>query len=331
MQGMKIGKVPESVLKRSILNQIHTKREEVLIGAGVGEDCAVLTLPEDEVFVVSTDPITGAEKGAGKLAVQVTVNDLASSGAGPVAILVSALLPPETEEAALRELMHEMELACNRLQVQIAGGHTEITTAVNRPILTVMGIGKAKKDQVITTKGAKPGQDIVLSKWIGLEGTAILARDKEAELRTRYPSHMIEEAKAFDRWLSIVPEAATAVKSGVSAMHDVTEGGIFGALWELAESSGVGLEIDLKQIPIRQETVEICEFFAVNPYELISSGSLLMVTDDGLELVKRLEAEHIPAKVIGKIRAGNDRVVINNEERRYLEPPKSDELYKCIR
>ena len=289
MQGMKIGKVPESVLKRSILNQIHTKREEVLIGAGVGEDCAVLTLPEDEVFVVSTDPITGAEKGAGKLAVQVTVNDLASSGAEPMAILVSALLPPETEEAALRELMHEMELACNRLQVQIAGGHTEITTAVNRPILTVMGIGKAKKDRVITTKGAKPGQDIVLSKWIGLEGTAILARDKEAELRTRYPSHMIEEAKAFDRWLSIVPEAATAVKSGVSAMHDVTEGGIFGALWELAESSGVGLEIDLKQIPIRQETVEICEFFAVNPYELISSGSLLMVTDDGLELVKRLE------------------------------------------
>ena len=201
MQGMKIGKVPESVLKRSILNQIHTKREEVLIGAGVGEDCAVLTLPEDEVFVVSTDPITGAEKGAGKLAVQVTVNDLASSGAEPMAILVSALLPPETEEAALRELMHEMELACNRLQVQIAGGHTEITTAVNRPILTVMGIGKAKKDRVITTKGAKPGQDIVLSKWIGLEGTAILARDKEAELRTRYPSHMIEEAKAFDRWL----------------------------------------------------------------------------------------------------------------------------------
>ena len=113
-------------------------------------------------------------------------------------------------------------------------------------------------------------------------------------------------------------------------MHDVTEGGIFGALWELAESSGVGLEIDLKRIPVRQETIEICEFFEINPYELISSGSLLMVTDDGPDLVRKLEQEGISAAVIGKIREGNDRVVINEEERRYLEPPKSDELYKCI-
>lgn len=327
---MRIGKVPESVLKRSVLKQIHTRREEVLIGAGVGEDCAVLALPEDEVFVVSTDPITGAVQGAGTLAVQVTVNDLASSGAEPVAVLVSALLPPETEEAQLRALMQEMETACGRLHVQIAGGHTEITAAVNQPVLTVTGIGRAGRDRLITTSGARPGQDVVLSKWIGLEGTAILAREKEQELRTRYPSHLIEEAKAFDRYLSIVPEAATAGKSGVSAMHDVTEGGIFGALWELAESSGVGLEIDLKRIPVRQETIEICEFFEINPYELISSGSLLMVTDDGLDLVRKLEQEQIPAAVIGKIREGNDRIVINEEERRYLEPPKSDELYQCI-
>ncbi len=327
---MKIGKVSESVLKRSVLQQIHTKREEVLIGAGVGEDCAVLTLPEDEVFVVSTDPITGAVQGAGALAVQVTVNDLASSGAEPVAVLVSALLPPETEEPQLRALMHEVETACSRLHVQIAGGHTEITAAVNQPILTVTGIGRARKDRLITTSGARWGQDVVLSKWIGLEGTAILAREKEQELLERYPSRLIEEAKAFDRYLSIVPEAATAGKSGVSAMHDVTEGGIFGALWELAESSGVGLEIDLKRIPVRQETIEICEFFEINPYELISSGSLLMVTDDGPDLVRKLEQEGISAAVIGKIREGNDRVVINEEERRYLEPPKSDELYKCI-
>lgn len=327
---MKVGKVPENVLKRSILKQIHTKRDEVLIGAGVGEDCAILTLAEDEVFVVSTDPVTGTTKDAGTLAVQITVNDLASSGAEPIAILISALLPEGIEEPQLREMMQQIDKICGELNIQVAGGHTEITKAVNWPILTVTGIGKAKKDRIITTKGARPGQDVVVSKWVGLEGTSIIAKEKETELLTRYPSHLIEEAKAFDRFLSIVPEAATAGKSGVTAMHDVTEGGIFGALWELAESSGVGLEIDLKRIPIRQETIEVCEFFELNPYELISSGSLLMVTDDGFDLVRKLEQQHIPATVIGKIREGNDRVVINDDERRFLEPPKSDELYKVV-
>jgi len=280
--------------------------------------------------VVSTDPITGTTKDAGALAVQITVNDLASSGAEPIAIMVTALLPEETEEAQIRELMTQMDEICGKLNIQIAGGHTEITRAVKQPILTVTGIGKAKKDCIITTQGAKPGQDVVVSKWIGLEGTSIIAKEKEAELLTKYPSHLVDEAKAFDRFLSIIPEAATAVKSGVTAMHDVTEGGIFGALWELAESSGVGLEIDLKRIPVKQETIEVCEFFEINPYELISSGSLLMVTDDGYDLVKKLEKENISATVIGKIRSGNDRVVINDEERRFLEPPKSDELYKVI-
>lgn len=327
---MKVGKVPENVLKRSILKQIHTKRDEVLLGAGVGEDCAILMLKEDEVFVVSTDPVTAAEKDAGYLAVIVTANDLASSGAEPVAVFVSALLPESFKEEQLREMMQQIEKACSELKIQIAGGHTEITRAVNRPILTVTGIGKAKKGCVIPTKGARAGQDVVVSKWVGLEGTSILAKEKEKELLERYPSHLIEEAKAFDRFLSIVPEAAAARVSGVTAMHDVTEGGIFGALWELAESSGVGLEIDLKKIPIRQETIEICEFFGLNPYELISSGSLLMASDDGFDLVRRLEAEHIPAAVIGKVRDGNDRVVINEEERRFLEPPKADELYKVM-
>lgn len=328
---MKIGKVPESVLKRSILRQIHTKREEVLIGAGIGEDCAILSLSEDEVYVTTVDPVTAATKDAAALAVHAAANDIASSGAEPVAILVSALLPETIAEPEIRELVMQMESVCEKLHIQIAGGHTEITRAVNQPILTVTGIGKAKKTQVLSAKGAKPGQDIVVSKWVGLEGTSILAKEKEAELLTKYPSHLIAEAKAFDRFLSIMPEAATAVKSGVTAMHDVTEGGIFGALWELAESAGVGLEIDLKQIPIKQETIEVCEFFEINPYELISGGSLIMVTDDGFELKRMLEREHIPATVIGKIRNGNDRVVINDDERRFLEPPKPDELYKVIK
>ena len=120
------------------------------------------------------------------------------------------------------------------------------------------------------------------------------------------------------------------MKSGVSAMHDVTEGGIFGALWEMAEASGVGLEIDLKKIPVRQETIEVCEFFGVNPYLLISSGSMLMAAEDGNHLVRELEKAGIKATIIGKATTGNDRVLLNEDERRFLEPPKTDELYKVI-
>ncbi len=327
---MKIGKVSESVLKRSILKEIKNKREEILIGAGVGEDCAVLALKEDEVFVTSTDPITGTTKDIGRLAVHVTVNDLASSGAEPVGLLISALLPTSIEESDLREMMHQIEETCEQVHIQVMGGHTEVTEAVNRPILTVTGIGKAKKDGYILTGGAKAGQDLVVTKWIGLEGTAIIAKEKEAELLKRYPFPMIEDAKAFDRFLSVLPEAAVAVRTGVSAMHDVTEGGIFGALWEIGESAGVGIEVDLKKIPIRQETVEICNFYDINPYGLISSGSMLIATDNGSDLVRNLDKEGIHAVVIGKTTDNNDRVVINDGERRFLEPPKSDELYRAL-
>ncbi|MDD6733508.1 MAG: AIR synthase family protein [Lachnospiraceae bacterium] len=327
---MKIGKVSENVLKRSVLKEIKTNREEIIIGAGVGEDCAVLALKEDEVFVTSTDPITGATKDIGRLAVHVTANDLASSGAEPVGMLISALLPQEVTEEELKEMMHQVCEEAAGLNIQIMGGHTEITDAVIRPVLTVTGVGKAKKDAYIITGAAKPGQDIVVSKWIGLEGSSILAKEKKEELLSRYPLGFINEAAGFDRYLSVVPEAAVAVKTGVSAMHDVTEGGIFGALWEMAESSGVGLEVELMKIPIRQETVEICNFFDINPYGLISSGAMLMVSDNGHELVAALEKAGIHASLIGKTTNSCDRVVINKEEKRFLEPPKSDELYKII-
>lgn len=328
---MRIGKVSENVLKRSVLKQLHTTRSEILLGAAIGEDCAFLSLKENEVFVVTTDPITGTKQEIGKFAAHTVANDIACCGAEPVALLVTALLPVDVEEPEIREIMAGLEENCAALNMQIIGGHTEVTRAVNQPVLSVTGIGKADKNKLISSCQAKPGQDIVVSKWIGLEGTGILATEYKEQLLTRYPSHLIEEAKAFERFISIVPEAATAGKSGVTAMHDITEGGIFGALWEIAECAGVGLEIDLKKIPIRQETIEICEFFEINPYEFLSGGSLIMITDDGPELIRALEKENIPATLIGKIRDGNDRVVINDDERRFLEPAKADELYKVVK
>lgn len=327
---MKVGKVPESVLKRSVFKQIHTKRSEVLLGAGVGEDCAAVKLGEDEMFVMSTDPITGTATDIGNLAIHITMNDLASAGAEPVGVMLTILLPENTEEVELKGMMRQMEEACAQAHVQIMGGHTEVTRAVNQPLINVCGIGKAKVGQLVSTGGAKPGDDMIVTKWIGLEGTSIIAKEKEQELLTRYPGQLVENAKNFDKFLSVLPEAATAIKSGVSAMHDVTEGGIFGALWEMAEASGVGLEIDLKKIPVKQETIEVCEFFGINPYELISSGSMLMAAPDGNTLVRELEKQGIHAAVVGKAVAGNDRVLINEDERRFLEPPKTDELYKVV-
>lgn len=300
------------------------------MGASVGEDCAAVALQEDEMFVLSTDPITGTAKDIGHLAVQITLNDLASAGAEPIGVMLTFLLPEKLSEAKLRAMMEQAEEAAHAANVQIMGGHTEVTRVVNQPVISVVGVGKAKKGRLISTAAARPGMDVIVTKWIGLEGTSIIAKEKEAELLTRYPKALVDEAKGFDRYLSVLPEAATAVKSGVSAMHDVTEGGIFGALWEMAESAGVGLEIDLKKIPIRQETVEVCEFFDVNPYELISSGSMLMAASDGNGLVRALEAEGIPAVCIGKVTDGNDRVIVSGEERRFLEPPKTDELYRVV-
>lgn len=327
---MKIGKLPENVLKRSVLKQIKTKREEVLIGAGVGEDCAILSFEDNCLIAVTTDPVTWFGVNAVKCAVHGCVNDLAAAGAEPVGITICALLPAEMEEGDIKALTAQVEAECQGLHIQAIGGHTELTDGVNRPILTVTGIGKMTEENIASVRNIRPGQDIVASKWIGLEGTAIIAGLKEKELNTKYPIRFIEEAKAFDRYLSIVPEAATAVKSGVCAMHDVTEGGIFGALWEMAEGAGVGLEIDLKKIPVRQETIEVCEFFEINPYELVSGGCLLMAAVNGYDLVRALEKENIPAAVIGKTMDNNDRVVINEDERRFLEPPKGDELHKVL-
>ncbi len=325
---MKIGKVPENVLKRSVFRQIHTRRPEVVLGAGVGEDCAAVKLASDETLVMSTDPITGTAKDIGSLAIQITVNDLASSGAEPVGVLLTVLLPPSAEEPQLRLMMAQVEAECEKAGVQIMGGHTEVTAVVNQPVITVCGVGKVKDGKLVSTAGAKPGMDLLVTKWIGIEGTSIIAKEKEKELLSRFSSSFVEEAKRFDRYISVLDEAMTAVRTGVSAMHDVTEGGIYGALWEMAEASGVGLQIDLRSIPLRQETVEICEFFRIDPYRLISSGCMLMAARDGNTLVRELKKEGIPAAVIGKATTGNDRVLFYDEERRFLEPPKTDELYR---
>ena len=327
---MEIGKVPENILKRSVFKKLTVRRPEVLVHAGVGEDCAVLA-PSEEALVLSTDPITGTAKEIGKLAFHITANDIASSGAELIGMMLTIIFPPDHTEDELKQIMEDVTALAKQYEVEILGGHTEVSEAVNQTLISVTGVGRIASDKVISTGGLKAGQDLVVTKWIGLEGTAILAAERKKELLAALPSDLIETAEHFAGLLSVVPDSRVAIKNGVSAMHDVTEGGIFGALWEMAAASGVGLEVDLKKIPIRQETVEICEVFDINPYMLISSGAMLIGTDHGSQLADALERAGIHAAVVGRATAGNDRVILNGEERRFLEPPKTDELFRALK
>lgn len=328
---MKVGKIPETVLKRSIFKQIHHRRNEILVRPGVGEDCAMLQIEPDEVLVMSTDPITGTVNDIGTFAVHITANDIASSGAEPIGILLTVILPEDASESDIKEIMKDVESVCQQLNMEVMGGHTEVSKAVNQPILTVTGVGKIKRTEMIKTAGLKPGQELVMTKWAGLEGTAIIARDKEEELKKRFHQDFLERAKDMFHEISVVKEAKVAKQVGVSSMHDVTEGGIFGALWEVAAASGVGIKVDLKKIPIKQETIEICEVYDLNPYMLMSSGCMLISTDRGNALVEALKQEGISSAIIGNVIEGNERIIINEDEKRYLEPPKVDELYKAIK
>ena len=236
---MRNGKVSENVLKRSVLKQIKTVRDEVLCGAGVGIDCAVMSFEEDEETVISTNPVSASIDIVCTHGIHRALNNVAAAGAEPVGVLISGMLPENTEEKELQEMMSQAEEVCSRFKVQIIGGHTEVTVNIERPVLTVTGIGKRKKANSSELRKVKPGQDVIVSKWIGLEGTSMIAKEYKSELLTRYPVRMIEEAEEFEGFLSILPEAAAALKSGVCGMHDVSQGGIFGALWEMADEAGV--------------------------------------------------------------------------------------------
>ena len=324
---MKAGKLKESVFKRSILKQLHKRRNEVLVKPAVGGDYGAVSVTEEMAVVMSSDPVTLTKDAIGSSAILAACNDVACSGAAPMGVSVTLLLPTSFNEEELRALMKDLDMACEACAVDIISGHTEVSRGVKEPLVIVTAMGTVLKKDMVHSSQVRPGMDIVATKWVGLEGTAILAREKEEALRTRYAQPFIDNAKIFGQMMSIIPEAAVAVQSGASAMHDVSEGGIFGALWELAESAGVGLEIDIKKIPIRQETIEICEFFDINPYKLLSGGCLLIATEDGNGLVMELEKAGIPAVVIGKATDSNDRILMNEDERRFLETTQTDELY----
>ena len=222
---MKVGKVSESVLKRSVLKQITNQNKEVKNGAGIGEDCAVFA-QKNGYTVQSVQTFFVTSPSEVYVPIMKAVNGIAVRGAHPVAVLLTLLLPADTEESFLRELMKKANEAAGILHIQIAGGHTEVSENCSVPYVTATAIGSVEGEALFENH-IRPGQDIVLTGQVGCEGAGLLATRYEERLAERYPLHMIEKAQAFLQELSILQEAATAIKSNAGAMHDVSGGGIF--------------------------------------------------------------------------------------------------------
>lgn len=325
---MKTGKVPVNVLKRSILKELKNKRDEVIRGAEVGADNALLRLKPHEEIVVTTESYEAASDFFAYMAVVKAANNLFCAGAEPVSATVAMTLPDGVSEQELKQYMRSLNRAAEAVNVEIVGGDTRISSKVKVPLLTVTSMGKLDESNNMEQRKVQPGQELVLSKWIGMEGTLLIVKEKEQELQERYPFALLAAVKEMEEKLTLSGEAATAVKSGVSAMHDLSEGGILGGLWEFAEHYRIGLEIDLKKIPVKQEIIEICEFYELNPYALRSGGCMLMAVDNGANLVRELQRQGISASVIGRVTDGNDRVIFNEDEKRFLDLPQADEIYK---
>ncbi len=324
------GKLSPELLAKLVLSKTGANRGEVVLPAGLGEDAAALSLQGD-ACVLATDPITAAESQMGELAVQISCNDLAACGAEPVGLLLTVLLAPEDSQEKLARIMSEVHQAAAQLNVAIVGGHTEVTSAVRRTVLSVTAVGKCPEGKIVRSDGAKPDQEVLLTKALAMEGTSILATQLAPQLAGALSSRQLAAAREYRSQISIVPEALAAAEFGASAMHDVTEGGVLGALWELAAASRVGLEIWKEKIPLLEETKAICKQLALDPLGLIASGSLLIMADPKLKVGQKLADRGFQVTAIGRTRPeAEGRWLVGADGKFPLEPPRRDQLYEAL-
>jgi len=322
---MKSGKVSEAVCKRSILKAVNKQEKQHIVSkAAVGSDAGLFACEEmTGVMAASCTTLSGCEEGLAAVAVKRACNSLAAAGANPVAVTVQLMLPEAAEEKELKEIMQEILAACKVADVVLANGHTQISSFVTEPVISVTAMGSASA--VMSLEETVYGSDLVMTKSAGLLGAALLANYYRENLHERYTYAFIDRAAARETDISVLPEIKILRELGIRHMHDVAEGGVFGAVWEFCGRLSAGVELDLKKIPICQETVEICEYFDVNPYQLKGDGALLFLTHDSSGAIRALNGAGIPAAVIGRVNESNDRVLINEEETRFLEPNRVDE------
>lgn len=327
---MEIGKLSNRALGEIVFNNIKYKRKEVLQGAAIGMDNAIIDFGE-EVCIISTDPITGATKDIGKLAIHISCNDVASSGAEPIGVLLTILAPPSTTIEDIDLIMKEAGEAAEELKVEIMGGHTEITDAVNRVVISTTVLGKQLRKNMIDPSRVKVGDKVLITKYAGVEGTSILAKEMEEYLMEKLDRKRIIEAQKMGDMISVVKEGLICGEIGVNYMHDITEGGVLGAVWEGAMAINKGIKIYEELIPIMDVTREIASILKIDPYKLISSGSMLIIADDEKASIieEKLKGEGIKVSQIGEV-IEEGIIIKRKDKEENIPPPASDELYKAL-
>lgn len=309
---MAVGKVSGTILKRSVVNLLKCPRR-------TGMDAAFFSCGNGNILSANAVGLTECVI-APELAVYKAANNIWVSGGSLLGIEASFILPKSYNEYNLKAFTKRVKKACDRCGTTLSGGHTEVTDGAKRFMISTTAIGYME-NRPINVKAVKPGMDIVVTKWIGLEEIAMIMSDvdKVSALKERFSEEYLAILYRCIDWLTVYDEAAVAIKHGVAAMHDISDGGIFAALWDFAEGSGCGFEIELRDIPVRQEIIEVAEFFHLNPYMMKSSGSVLMACADGDALVTAMEAAGIPAVVIGRTTGNNAKILHNEDEVRYLD------------
>lgn len=330
---LKTGKLDSDLLKQLVFDKITYRSDEVKVRPGIGEDCAVMDFGQYEC-IMSTDPITAAVNDIGRLAIHITCNDIASNGVQPLGIMLAVMLPEGTTEDDVAHIMGQAAETAGSLGVEIIGGHTEVTPAVKQPVIVSTAIGKTLSGNSQSGNDMNAGDYIMMSKTVGLEGSGIIACDYEEQLKNTLTGDELERAKSFLDRVSVVAEGVAAGMVGTHGMHDITEGGIMGAVWEMCQISHKGALVWEDEIPIEPETEKICNHFEINPMRLISSGSMVMVVarDKKDEMLNAMADAGVQCTVIGTIEEESYGIMKKSgEEISEIAPPYADELYKVVK
>lgn len=328
------GKIPIDLLKDVVFKNLGTPRKEVKLGPAAGVDGAIIDMGSKDA-IISMDPITGAVERIGMEAININANDVATFGVEPAFFFSCIMLPVGTDNQTIDAISTQMHHAAKELGIAIVGGHCEITPTITSPIVVGCIMGLTDKGNYVTAAGAKSGDKLILTKTAGIEGTAILATDREEQLRKVFNQTLIDSAKQYYNHISIVKDALTAYRSGgVHAMHDPTEGGILNGIHEMADAASLGVKIQQDKITIEPETAKICRYYEIDPLQLISSGALLIAADPEAapKIIEKLAAEHIYANVIGEFTLNpNKRIMIRaDDSAEILERPASDHLWLAL-
>jgi hydrogenase expression/formation protein HypE len=328
------GKIPVNILKDVVFKNLGTARSEVTLGPAAGLDGAVLDFGNKNA-IVSMDPITGAVERVGWEAINVNANDIATFGVEPAFFFSCIMLPENADSKIVETISTQMDSAAKDLGIAIVGGHCESTPGLANPIVVGCIIGLTEKGKYVTAAGAKAGDKLILTKSAGIEGTAILATDREEQLKKAFSMDMLDSAKAFYNQISIVKDALTAYNAGgVNAMHDPTEGGVSNGIHEMADAAGLGVRVFEEKITIEPETAKICRFYEIDPLQLISSGALLIAAEPQAAntIVEALCQKHIYASVVGEFNTNpNKRILMHADDSAEMLPrPVSDHLWIAL-